>query len=76
MKNILITACVVAGFLLGGCAGQDGQNLEQLRINKEFSPFRECTAWAAKVLGEDATAAEHLELTNSCLIMKRKNGAE
>ena len=66
---------VVAGMLLGGCAEQQIQ-LEQLRINKEYSPFRECTAWAAKVLGEDATAAEHLELTNSCLIMKRKNGAE
>ena len=66
---------VVAGMLLGGCAEQQIQ-LEQLRINKEYSPFRECTAWAAKVLGEDASAAEHLELTNSCLIMKRKNGAE
>ena len=66
---------VVAGMLLGGCAEQQIQ-LEQLRINKEYSPFRECTAWAAKVLGEDATAAEHLELTNSCLIMKRKDGAE
>ena len=75
MKKILATACVASGFLLGGCAEQQHQ-LEQLRINKEYSPFRECTAWAAKVLGEDASAAEHLELTNSCLIMKSKNGAE
>ena len=71
-KTIVILAAVTA---LAGCSSQE-QRLEELRINKEHSPFRECTAWAAKVLGEDATAAEHLELTNSCLIMKRKGGAE
>ena len=71
-KTIVILAAVIA---LAGCSAQE-QRLEKLRINKEYSPFRECTAWAAKVLGEDATAAEHLELTNSCLIMKRKDGAE
>ena len=71
-KTIVILAAVIA---LAGCSAQE-QRLEELRINKEYSPFRECTAWAAKVLGEDATAAEHLELTNSCLIMKRKGGAE
>ena len=72
-KTIVILAAVIA---LAGCSAQERQKLEELRINKEYSPFRECTAWAAKVLGEDATAAEHLELTNSCLIMKRKDGAE
>ena len=71
-KAIVILAAVIA---LAGCSAQE-QRLEELRINKEYSPFRECTAWAAKVLGEDASAAEHLELTNSCLIMKRKGGAE
>ena len=71
-KTIVILAAVIA---LAGCSAQE-QRLEELRINKEYSPFRECTAWAAKVLGEDASAAEHLELTNSCLIMKRKGGAE
>ena len=71
-KTIVILAAVIA---LAGCSAQE-QRLEELRINKEYSPFRECTAWAAKVIGEDATAAEHLELTNSCLIMKRKDGAE
>ena len=71
-KVIIILATVIA---LAGCSAQE-QRLEELRINKEYSPFRECTAWAAKVLGEDATAAEHLDLTNSCLIMKRKGGAE
>ena len=68
-------AVLALGVVLSGCAAQE-QRLEELRINKEYSPFRECTAWAAKVLGEDANAAEHLELTNSCLIMKRKDGAE
>ena len=72
MKTIVILAAVIA---LAGCSAQE-QRLEELRINKEYSPFRECTTWAAKVIGEDATAAEHLELTNSCLIMKRKGGAE
>ena len=71
-KAITVMALAV---VLSGCAAQE-QRLEELRINKEYSPFRECTAWAAKVLGEDASAAEHLELTNSCLIMKRKGGAE
>ena len=64
------------GVVLGGCSAQERQRLEELRINKEYSLFRECTAWAAKVFGEEASAAEHLELTNSCLIMKRKGGAE
>ena len=71
-KTMIILAAVIT---LAGCSAQE-QRLEELRINKEYSPFRECTAWAAKVLGEDASAAEHLELTNSCLIMKRKGGAE
>ena len=74
MKKKVI-AVLALGVALSGCSAQE-QRLEELRINKEYSPFRECTAWAAKVLGEDATAAEHLELTNSCLIMKRKGGAE
>ena len=74
MKKKVI-AVLALGVVLSGCAAQE-QRLEELRINKEYSPFRECTAWAAKVLGEDASAAEHLELTNSCLIMKRKDGAE
>ena len=73
--NKKVIAVLVLGVALSGCAAQE-QRLEELRINKEYSPFRECTAWAAKVLGEDASAAEHLELTNSCLIMKRKGGAE
>lgn len=75
MKNILLITCLASVVLLGGCANQ-GTNLEQLRINKEYSPFRECTAWAAKVLGEDAKPEEHLELTNSCLLMQRKDGFE
>ena len=75
MKKKMI-AVLALGVVLSGCSAQERQRLEELRINKEYSPFRECTAWAAKVLGEDATAAEHLELTNSCLIMKRKDGAE
>ena len=74
MKKKVI-AVLALGVVLSGCAAQE-QRLEELRINKEYSPFRECTAWAAKVLGEDASAAEHLELTNSCLIMKRKGGSE
>ena len=73
--NKKVIAVLALGVALSGCAAQE-QRLEELRINKEYSPFRECTAWAAKVLGEDASAAEHLELTNSCLIMKRKGGAE
>ena len=75
MKKKMI-AVLALGVVLSGCSAQERQRLEELRINKEYSPFRECTAWAAKVLGEDASAAEHLELTNSCLIMKRKDGAE
>ena len=75
MKKKVI-AVLALGVVLSGCSAQERQRLEELRINKEYSPFRECTAWAAKVLGEDATAAEHLELTNSCLIMKRKGGSE
>ena len=75
MKKKVI-AVLALGVVLSGCSAQERQRLEELRINKEYSPFRECTAWAAKVLGEDASAAEHLELTNSCLIMKRKGGAE
>ena len=75
MKKKVI-AVLALGVVLSGCSAQERQRLEELRINKEYSPFRECTAWAAKVLGEDASAAEHLELTNSCLIMKRKDGAE
>ena len=75
MKKKMI-AVLALGVVLSGCSAQERQRLEELRINKEYSPFRECTAWAAKVLGEDASAAEHLELTNSCLIMKRKGGAE
>lgn len=73
MKTI---AVIVTGFLLSGCAAKERQETEQLRINKEFSPFRECTAWSERVLGDGAAPAEHLELTNSCLLMKRKNGLE
>lgn len=71
-----IIAVLVTSVLLSGCALKEKQETERLRINKEFSSFRECTAWSAKVLGDGATPEEHLELTNSCLIMKRKDGHE
>ena len=40
------------------------------------SPFVDCADWAAEVLGDDGKPAEHLELTNSCLIMKSTGGFE
>ena len=43
-------------------------------IPPPVSPFVDCADWAAEVLGEDGKPAEHLELTNSCLVMKSTDG--
>lgn len=50
---------------------------ELIRRSKEPPPplesaFADCAAWSWEVLGDGAKPAEHLELTNSCLLMKKK----
>ena len=76
VQKILTAAALCGAFLLAGCGGgSEWHQTERLRIEKEFEKgsgtFQECAAWAAKSLGDDATAPEHLELTNSCLQMRR-----
>ena len=76
MRKILTAAALCGALLLAGCGGgSEWHQTERLRIEKEFEKgsgtFQECAAWAAKSLGDDATAPEHLELTNSCLQMRR-----
>ena len=76
VKKILVAAALCGALLLAGCGGgSEWHQTERLRIEKEFEKgsgtFQECAAWAAKSLGDDATAPEHLELTNSCLQMRR-----
>ena len=71
-----VFAALCGALLLAGCGGgSEWHQTERLRIEKEFEKgsgtFQECAAWAAKSLGDDATAPEHLELTNSCLQMRR-----
>ena len=75
-QKILTAAALCGALLLVGCGGgSEWHQTERLRIEKEFEKgsgtFQECAAWAAKSLGDDATAPEHLELTNSCLQMRR-----
>ena len=75
VRKILTAAALCGALLLAGCGGSQWHQTERLRIEKEFEKgsgtFQECAAWAAKSLGDDATAPEHLELTNSCLQMRR-----
>ena len=76
VRKILTAAALCGALLLAGCGGgSEWHQTERLRIEKEFEKgsgtFQECAAWAAKSLGDDATAPEHLELTNSCLQMRR-----
>ena len=76
VRIILVVAAMCGALLLAGCGGgSEWHQTERLRIEKEFEKgsgtFQECAAWAAKSLGDDATAPEHLELTNSCLQMRR-----
>ena len=76
VRKTLTAAALCGAALLVGCGGgSEWHQTERLRIEKEFEKgsgtFQECAAWAAKSLGDDATAPEHLELTNSCLQMRR-----
>ena len=70
--KLLAIAIVLA--LLGGCTARESDDIVKLRLTQEFAKdertFHECADWARESLGEDASAAEQMELTNSCLHMQ------
>ena len=72
MRELVVIAAVL--ILLGGCAARESDDIVKLRLTQEFAKdertFHECADWARESLGEDASAAEQMELTNSCLHMQ------
>lgn len=64
------------GVLLGSCGGRELHESEQCLVERYSPSFQQCAAWARESLGDDATAPEHMELTNSCLQMQREIEAD
>ena len=71
MKLVAIAIFLI---LLGGCTARESDDIVKLRLTQEFAKdertFHECADWARESLGEDASGAEQMELTNSCLHMQ------
>ena len=71
-----LLAIAIVMTLLGGCTARESDDIVKLRLTQEFAKdertFHECADWARESLGEDATAPEYMELTNSCLHMQTK----
>ena len=71
-----LLAIAIVLTLLGGCTARESDDIVKLRLTQEFAKdertFHECADWARESLGEDATAPEYMELTNSCLHMQTK----
>ena len=69
-----LLAIAIVLTLLGGCTAKESDDIVKLRLTQEFAKdertFHECADWARESLGEDASAAEQMELTNSCLHMQ------
>ena len=69
-----LLAIAIVMTLLGGCTARESDDIVKLRLTQEFAKdertFHECADWARESLGEDASAAEQMELTNSCLHMQ------
>ena len=67
-------AIAIVLLLLGGCTAKESDDIVKLRLTQEFAKdertFHECADWARESLGEDASGAEQMELTNSCLHMQ------
>ena len=73
-RVVKLFAIAIVMTLLGGCAGRESDDIVKLRLTQEFAKdertFHECADWARESLGEDASGAEQMELTNSCLHMQ------
>ena len=71
-----LLAIAIVLTLLGGCTARESDDIVKLRLTQEFAKdertFHECADWARESLGEDASAPEYMELTNSCLHMQTK----
>ena len=69
-----LVAIAIVLTLLGGCTARESDDIVKLRLTQEFAKdertFHECADWARESLGEDASGAEQMELTNSCLHMQ------
>ena len=69
-----LLAIAIVMTLLGGCTARESDDIVKLRLTQEFAKdertFHECADWARESLGEDASGAEQMELTNSCLHMQ------
>ena len=69
-----LLAIAIVMTLLGGCTARESDDIVKLQLKQEFAKdertFHECADWARESLGEDASAAEQMELTNSCLHMQ------